>query len=112
MGLGNPFEAIVHHLIIRGMTSLDYWDEVFMVKALVCMVTHWTRLTMSHDIRLLGSHDFVGNLGLLRSHALDLVGCMQIYPKLSKFFTTKNLVFKNNIDTIKNIYLENNATYL
>ena len=27
MGLGNPLEAIVHHLLIGGMTSLSYQDE-------------------------------------------------------------------------------------
>ena len=32
--------------------------EVPMVRALVCMVTHWTGITVSHDIRLSGSYDF------------------------------------------------------
>ena len=49
MGLGNPLEVVVHHLLIGGMTGLGYWDEFPMVSALVCMVTHWTGPTMSHD---------------------------------------------------------------
>ena len=41
-----------------------------------------------------------------------LLECIKIYPRLSKSITTKNLVFKNNIDTIENIDLENNVAYL
>ena len=40
MGLGNPLEAIVHHLLIGEMTSLSYQDEFPMVSALVCMVLY------------------------------------------------------------------------
>ena len=58
MDLGNPFEVLVHQLLIGGIVGLDHRDEVPMVSALVYMVTHWTRLTMSHDISLLGSHNF------------------------------------------------------
>ena len=36
---------------IRGMTYLRYWDEFPMMSALMCVVTHWTRLTMNHDVR-------------------------------------------------------------
>ena len=53
MGLGNPLEVVVHHLLIGGMTGLGYWDEFPMVSALVCMVTHWTGPTVSYDLRLL-----------------------------------------------------------
>ena len=35
MGLGNPLEAVVHHLVIGGMTCLGYWDGFPMVSALV-----------------------------------------------------------------------------
>ena len=52
----------------------------------------------------------IGNLGLLRSHALDHVACMQIYPSLFKSIITDKQVFKNNMDTIENLYLENKAT--
>ena len=55
-GLGNPLEVVVHHLIIGGMVSLGYQDEFPMVSALVCMLTHWTGPTVSHDWRLLSSH--------------------------------------------------------
>ena len=58
MGLGNPLEVVVHRFLIRGMTSLGYWNEFPMVNTLVCMVTHWTRPIESHDLRLSSSHDF------------------------------------------------------
>ena len=58
MHLGNLFEAIVHHLLIGGIVSLGRQDEVSMVSALVCIVAHWIRPTVSHDIRLSGSYDF------------------------------------------------------
>ena len=58
MEIGNPFEVIVYHLLIGGMIGLYHQDGVPMVSALVCMVIHWTRPTISHDIKLLGSHDF------------------------------------------------------
>ena len=57
MGLGNPLEVVMHHLLIRGMVGLGYQDKFPMVSALVCMVTHWTRPIMSHDLRLSSSHD-------------------------------------------------------
>ena len=57
MDLGNPFEIIVHHLLIRGMGGLGHRDGVPMVIALG-VVTHWTWPKVSHDIRLLSSHDF------------------------------------------------------
>ena len=57
MGLGNPLEVIVLHLLIRGMTSLGNRDEFLMMSALMCMVTHWTRPIVSHDLRLSSSHD-------------------------------------------------------
>ena len=59
MDLGNPFEVVVHHLLIGGMTDLGHQDKVIMVSALVCIVTLWTRLIVSHDVRLLSSHDFI-----------------------------------------------------
>ena len=57
MGLDNSLEAVVHHLLIWGMTSLGYWDEFPMVSALVCMVAHWTKPMVSYDLRLASSHD-------------------------------------------------------
>ena len=59
MDLGNSFEVVVHHLLIRGMTNLGHWDGVPMVSALVCTVTYWIGLMVSHDIRLSVSHDFI-----------------------------------------------------
>ena len=57
MGLDNSLEAVVHHLLIGGMTSLGYWDEFPMVSALVCMVAYWTKPMVSYDLRLSSSHD-------------------------------------------------------
>ena len=42
----------MHYLLIVGITSLDYWDEVPMVSTPMCMVTHWIELTVNNDIRL------------------------------------------------------------
>ena len=53
----NPLEVVVHHLLIGGMTGLGYQDGFPMVSALMSMVTHWTRPTVSHDLRLSSSHD-------------------------------------------------------
>ena len=53
MGLGNPLEVVVHHLLIRGMVGLSYRDEFPMVSALVCMVTHWIGPAVSYDLKLL-----------------------------------------------------------
>ena len=61
-------------------------------------------------------HDFIAkifnvvstrNPGLLYFHALDRVGCMQIYHRLSKSITTDKYVLKNNMDTIENINIDN-----
>ena len=54
----------------------------------------------------------VGNLGSLSFHALDHIGYMKIYLRLSKSIVMDKQVFKNNMDTIKNIDLENKATYI
>ena len=62
IGLGNPLEVVVHHLLIWGMAGLGYQDGFPMVSALVCMVTYWTRPTMNHDWRLSSSHDLVKRL--------------------------------------------------
>ena len=54
IGLGNPLEVVMHHLLIGGMTGLGYWDGV---STLVCMVAHWTWPMLSYDLRLSRSHD-------------------------------------------------------
>ena len=59
MGLGNTLEALVHHLLIGGMTGLGYWDGFPMVSAIVCMVAHWIEPIVSHNLRLSSSHDFI-----------------------------------------------------
>ena len=40
MGLANPLEIVVHHLLIIGMVGLGYQDGFPMVSVLVWMVTH------------------------------------------------------------------------
>ena len=57
MGLGNPLEVVVHHLLIGGIAGLGYWDEFPMMSALVCVVTYWTILTMNHDTRISNCYD-------------------------------------------------------
>ena len=37
MGLGNPLEVLVHHLLIGEMTSLNNRDGFPIVSALVCV---------------------------------------------------------------------------
>ena len=57
MDLGNLVKTIVHYLLIRGMTYLDCYDKFPMVSSLMCMVTHWTKPMVNHDVRLSGCHD-------------------------------------------------------
>ena len=45
------------HFLIGGMVGLGHQDRFLIVSALVCIVTHWTKLTMSHDLGLLSSYD-------------------------------------------------------
>ena len=54
----------------------------------------------------------IWNPRLLHFYALDRVGCMQIYSRLSKSITVDKQVLKNNNNTIENIHLENKVTYL
>ena len=59
MGLCNPLEVEVYHLLIGGMARLGYWDGFPMVSALVCMVAHWIGPMVSYDLRLSSSHDSI-----------------------------------------------------
>ena len=54
----NPFDTVVYYFLIEGMIGLSHWNEFQIVSALMCMVTYYTRPMVSHDLRLLGSHDF------------------------------------------------------
>ena len=80
MDLDNPVEVVMHYFLIRGMVSLDHWDMVPMVSALVCTITHWTRITMSHDIRLSSSHDFTKLLCSIVSQPRENT---ELVPKLA-----------------------------
>ena len=68
MGLGNLLKAVVHQLLIGGMTGLGYWDGFPMVSALVCMAAHWIGLMVSYDLRLSSSHNFTNLLHCVISH--------------------------------------------
>ena len=57
MGLRNSLQVVVRQLLIGWMVGLSYWDELPMVCVLVCMVTHWTRPTVSNDLKLSSNHD-------------------------------------------------------
>ena len=57
-GCSNPFDIVVYYFLIGGMIGLSHWNEFQIVSALMCMVTYYTRPMVSHDLRLLGSHDF------------------------------------------------------
>ena len=52
MDLANPVEIVMHYLLIRWKTCLSHQDEFLMVSVLVCMVTHWIRLAINHNVRL------------------------------------------------------------
>ena len=47
----------MEYLMIAYYNKLHYRDEFSMVSALVCMVTHWTGLIISYNLRLSSSHD-------------------------------------------------------
>ena len=51
----------------------------------------WLQSIMTQSIG-----NIIGNLGLLYSHALDLVGCMQTIPCFSKSISTKTYGYKNH----------------
>ena len=59
MGLSNPLEVVVHHLLIGEMVSLGHPNGFPMVSTLVYMVTHWTRPMMSYDLKISSSHDLI-----------------------------------------------------
>ena len=41
------------------MSGLGHQDSVLVVSVLACTITHQTRPTMSHDVRLLDSYEFI-----------------------------------------------------
>ena len=76
MGLGNLLEAVVNHLLIRGMGSHDYRDEVFMVSVLAYMVIHWIRPTVSQDLRISSNHNLTKLLHYVFSQPLETIELM------------------------------------
>ena len=57
MCLGNPLEVVVHHLLSEGWLVLAIMMGFHGECTSVCIVTHWTGPTVSHDLRLSSSHD-------------------------------------------------------
>ena len=57
MGLGNPLKDVMRHPLIGRMIDLGYRDGFPIISALVCVVKHWIRPIVSHDLRLSSSHD-------------------------------------------------------
>lgn len=84
MYLSNPFEVVVHHILIGRMTSLGYWDGILLVSALVCLVAHLTGPTVIHDTRLSGSHDFTKLLCYIVSQPSEYI---EFVPKLEIVLT-------------------------
>ena len=63
MDLDNPLEVIVYYLLIRViLDGLGHQDEFSIVSALVYIVTHRIKLTVTHDVRLLSSYEFTNLL--------------------------------------------------
>ena len=58
MDLDNSFKVVMHYLLIGKITSLGHQDGFPMVSPLVCIVAHWIRPKMNHDIRLSSCHEF------------------------------------------------------
>ena len=56
MCLGNPLEVVVHHLLSEGWLVLAIMMCFHGECTSVCIVTHWTGPTVSHDWRLSSSH--------------------------------------------------------
>ena len=75
--LNNSLEVVVHHLLIGRMISLDCWDGVPMVSALVYMIIHWIRSTVSHDIRISSKHDFTNLLYYIVSQPWENIKLVQ-----------------------------------
>ena len=69
MDLGNFLEVEVQHLLIEWMVGLGHQDGVPMVSALMCTIINWIEPMMSHDIRLLGSHDLTNLLHCIVSQS-------------------------------------------
>ena len=63
----------------------------------------WLQSIMTQSIG-----NIVGSLGLLYSHALDLVGCMQTISCFSKSISTKTYGYKNHI----RIKIQRKSSYL
>ena len=84
MGLGNPLEVVVYLLLIGGMTGLGYWNGFPLVSALVCIVTHWIGPTVSHNLRLLSSHDLTKLLHCVVSQPWENI---ELVLKLAMTFT-------------------------
>ena len=82
--LENPLEVVVHYLLIREMVGLSHLNGVLMVSVLVCMITHWTRPMVSHNVRLSSSHELTK---LLHCVVSQLWGNIKLKLKLTVVLT-------------------------
>ena len=57
MNFCNLVKTVVHYLIIEGMTCLSCRDKFPLVSALMCMIIHWTRSIVNHNVSLSDCHD-------------------------------------------------------
>ena len=81
--------------------------ECFMIMRLIRLKHSLFKVSSLFNSTVISKGGSVRNPRLFRSHALYHVGCMQIYPTLSKSFVANKQVFKNNMNTIENTDLEN-----
>ena len=93
MGLGNPLDVVVHHLLIGGMAGLGYLDKFPMVSALVCMVTHWTRPTVSHDLRISSSHNLTKLLHCVPSQPWKNIFVLKLEMTLTYRWDRKLIIY-------------------
>lgn len=49
--MGNPVATLVYCLIIKGITCLSFQDEFFIMSALMCTITYWTKPTVNYKVR-------------------------------------------------------------
>ena len=92
--LGNLFKVVTQYLLVEWMTSLGHRDRVPIVSRLLCMVMYWVRLTMSHDIRLLSSHNFIKLLWCIIFQPWENV---ELIPKLVATFNYEWVESGSNI---------------
>ena len=86
MSIGNPLEVVVHYLLIKGMASVGHRNEFPMASTLVYIVIG---PTVSHDLRLSSSHDFIKLLHYVVSQPwenIEFVSKLVAWMKMLGYF--------------------------